>query len=334
MDTLTTVRLGFLPLSDCAPLLVAERLGLGERHGIRVALQRLSSWASLRDQLLSGEVDAAHTLYGMVYGMQLGVAGPQAEMALLMTLNRNGQAITLSKHLVQQLRGGCDLRTVFAGMQRRPVLAHTFPTGTHAMWLCQWIENHGVDPLRDVDLLVIPPSQMPTALAAGDIDGFCAGEPWHAVATEQGGGETVACTSDVWRNHPEKALACRREWAALYPDLAVSLIRTVRDACEWLGERGNLTTAAQWLADDAVIGVPARLILPRMLGDYGSAPLSALPCPLTFADNRPLAEDGAWFLTRFRHWGLWRGGDDAAAIARRVTCTDIFDLADRSRIGQ
>jgi nitrate/nitrite transport system substrate-binding protein len=324
---LTRVRLGFLPLTDCAPLLVAARLGLGASHGIRLELQRQASWAGLRDRLLSGELDAAHTLYAMVYGVQLGLAGPQADMALLMTLNRNGQAITLSRSLADHFRAERSAGAAFATLGRRPVLAHTFPTGTHAMWLHEWLATQGVDPLRDVDMRVIPPAQMADALANGELDGFCAGEPWHAVASARGIGVTVACTSEVWPNHPEKALACRSDWAALNPDTACALIRTLLDACRWLDEPGNLATAAGWLADEAIVGVPAKMILPRMQGDYGSSPLGGPPCPLSFGGNRPAVEDGEWFLARFARWGLLDGDVDASGISRRVSRVDLFDRA-------
>ncbi len=186
---------------------------MGARHGIRIELCRQPSWAAVRDKLLSGELDAAHAFYGLVYGVQLGIGGPQADMAVLMVLNRGGQAITLSNALSDAFGtgAGAGVGEALASLGRPPVLAQTFPTGTHAMWLYYWLAAHGVHPLRDVQSIVIPPPQMADALAAGTLDGFCAGEPWHAVAKARGAGRTVAYTGEIWPDHPEKVLACRRD---------------------------------------------------------------------------------------------------------------------------
>ncbi|MDF0505342.1 CmpA/NrtA family ABC transporter substrate-binding protein, partial [Burkholderia cenocepacia] len=257
------LRLGFVALSDAAPLIVAQRLNLGARHGLSLELSRQPSWAAVRDKLLSGELDAAHALYGLVCGLQLGIGGPRADMAALMVLNRNGQAITLSGGLADAYRETANVRAAFATLGRKPLLAQTFPTGTHAMWLNAWLASHGVDPLRDVRSVVIPPPEMVAALAGGELDGFCAGEPWHAVAEACGAGRTVAVTSEIWPDHPEKVLATRRDFVALYPATARALVRTLVDACAWLDSAAHRREAADWLASPDALGVPARLIAPR-----------------------------------------------------------------------
>jgi nitrate/nitrite transport system substrate-binding protein len=195
----THLRLGFVALSDAAPLAVAALRDLGARHGITIELCRQPSWAAVRDKLLSGEIDAAHALYGLVYGVQLGIGGPQADMAVLMVLNRNGQAITLSRPLADAMERGASVKEALHSLGRTPVIAQTFPTGTHAMWLYYWLAAHGEHPLRDVESIVIPPPRMADALVEGALDGFCAGEPWHAVAEARGAGKTVAYTSEIRR---------------------------------------------------------------------------------------------------------------------------------------
>ncbi|MBN3727387.1 CmpA/NrtA family ABC transporter substrate-binding protein [Burkholderia sp. Ac-20379] len=325
------VRLGFVALSDAAPLVVAQRLKLGERHGLALTLERQPSWASIRDKLLMGEIDAAHALYGLVYGVQLGIGGPRADLAVLSVLNRNGQAITFSNRLADAWRASGDLRAALATLGRKPVFAQTFPTGTHAMWLYAWLASHGVDPLRDVRSIVIPPPGMADALACGELDGFCVGEPWNAVAEAQGAGRTVAATSEVWRDHPEKALACRREFAALYPNTARALIRTLVDACAWLDLPGNRAKAAEWLSAPDALDVPAAQILPRLVGEYGAGPFAETPAPVRFHDggatNRPRAEDGMWFMAQYRRWGMLSGERDDAAIAAAVTMGALYEEA-------
>lgn len=338
MDTTSPVaperahlRLGFVALSDAAPLIVAQHLNLGARHGLTLELSRQPSWAAVRDKLLSGELDAAHALYGLVCGLQLGIGGPQADMAALMVLNRNGQAISLSRGLADAYRASGSVRDAFATLGRKPLLAQTFPTGTHAMWLNHWLASHGVDPLRDVRSVVIPPPEIVAALASGELDGFCAGEPWHAVAEACNAGRTVAVTSEIWPDHPEKVLAARRDFVALYPATARALIRTLVDACAWLDSATHRREAAGWLASPDALGVPARLIAPRLLGDYGSGPFAVPPLPIRFHDggtvNRPDPREGEWFLSQYRRWGMLDGSHDDAAIARAIAQTALYDAA-------
>ncbi|WDD91195.1 ABC transporter substrate-binding protein [Burkholderia sp. FERM BP-3421] len=325
------LRVGFVALSDAAPLVAAEQLALGARHGLTLELCRQPSWAAVRDKLLSGELDAAHALYGLIYGVQLGLGGPRAEMAALMVLNRNGQAITLSNRLAAAYRASGSLPAALASLRRKPVFAQTFPTGTHAMWLYHWLADHGVRPLEEIRSIVIPPPGMAAALADGEIDGFCVGEPWNAVAEAHGAGRTVAATSEVWPDHPEKALACRREFVALYPNTARALIRTVLDACRWLDDDAHRREAADWLAEPGVIGVPREHIAPRLLGDWGPGPYARPPRPLMFFDggavNPPRAADGRWFLAQYRRWGMLAGGGDDAAIAAGVAQTALYHEA-------
>lgn len=319
------LRLGFVALTDAAPLVVAKTLEFGHRYGLTLELCRQPSWAGIRDKLLCGEIDAAHALYGLVYGVQFGIGGPRADMSVLMVLNRNGQAITLSPRLADLIAAGHSVKEAFASLGRPPVLAQTFPTGTHAMWLYYWLAAHGVHPLSDVRSVVIPPPDMAAALASGELDGFCAGEPWHAVAASLGVGRTVTYTSEIWPNHPEKVLACRRDFATRYPNTARALVQTMLEACRWLDDHpAQRATAAKWLAAPDAIGVAPQLIAPRLLGDTGRA--SALP--IAFFDggavNYPRPSDGMWFIEQYRRWGLLSGEYDDAAVAGAVNETQLY----------
>lgn len=323
----THLRLGFVALSDAAPLAAAKILEFGHGHGLTLELCRQPSWAAVRDKLLSGELDAAHALYGLVYGAQLGIGGPQGDMAVLMVLNRNGQAITLSNPLADQTDKR-DLKSVLASLGRPPVFAQTFPTGTHAMWLYYWLAAHGVHPLRDIRSVVIPPQHMADALAEGQLDGFCAGEPWHAVAQARHAGRTVAVTSAIWPNHPEKVLACRRDFVTRYPNTARALIQTMLEACRWLDSAKHRSEISTWLAAPDLIGVPRDLIEPRLLGVYDPAHFPTPPLPVSFFDggavNYPRPSDGLWFLTQYRRWGLLRGDHDDTAIAAAISQTGLY----------
>ncbi|SAL22490.1 ABC-type nitrate/sulfonate/bicarbonate transporter, periplasmic ligand binding protein [Caballeronia terrestris] len=323
----THIRLGFVALSDVAPLAAARLLDFGRRHGLTLELCRQPSWAAVRDKLLSGEIDAAHALYGLVYGVQLGIGGPQADMAVLMVLNRNGGAVTLSNALAEVYRATGSLKKAFASLGRPPVLAQTFPTGTHAMWLYYWLAANGVHPLRDIESVVIPPPRMVDALAEDQLDGFCCGEPWHALAEARGAGSTVVLTSGIWPDHPEKVLASRRDFAALYPNTSRALIRTMLEACRWLDEPGHRAEIAPLLAAPDLVNAPRELIEPRLTGAYDPARFpDALP--VSFFDggkvNYPRSSDGLWFMTQYRRWGLLDRPSGDAEIAVAVNQTALY----------
>lgn len=306
--SLRHLRIGFMPLVDCAPLVAATRLGLDAKHGLALELQRQASWAGVRDKLLSGELDAAHALAGLVYGVETGIGGPRDGMAVLMTLNQNGQAIVLGTDAARRLREGASLREALGIDARKPALAQTFPTGTHAMWLYYWLAAQGVDPLREVQAVTLPPPQMPGALARGEILGYCAGEPWATEAEAQGIGAGVIRSGELWPNHPEKVLACRRAFAALEPDTATALTAVVLEACRWLeADPLHRQQAAQWLAEPGVIGAPQARIAACLQPNAGG---------LRFHGdgdvNFPWLSDGRWFLQQFRRWG-WLPDADAAA---------------------
>ncbi|MQQ99295.1 CmpA/NrtA family ABC transporter substrate-binding protein [Glaciimonas soli] len=328
------LRIGFVALTDCASLVAAKMMDFGQRNGLTLELCKQPSWAAVRDKLLSGELDAAQTLYGMVYGIQLGLGGPQADMAILMTLNRNGQAITVSNRLADALRSGSPLSAAFAMLGRKPVFAQTFPTGTHAMWLNYWLAAQGVHPLHDVESVVIPPPQMADALAQGELDGFCAGEPWHAVAEHNHSGRTIVSSSQIWPDHPEKALACRREFAALYPNTVQALVRTLLEASQWLENPPNKVTTSHRLASPEYLNIAQELILPRLSGEYGNSMLPSAPLPHRFFDangmNYPLASDGLWFLSQFHRWGLLTTTEGWEKIVTKVCQTESYMLAAQS----
>ncbi|MEY4074957.1 MAG: hypothetical protein RJA29_2314, partial [Pseudomonadota bacterium] len=155
------VRIGFIPLTDCASIVMASVLGIDKKYGVKIVPTKEASWAGVRDKLVNGELDMAHVLYGLIYGVHLGTAGPKKDMAVLMNLNYNGQAITLSKKLAE--KGAVDvqgLAKLMATDKREYTFAQTFPTGTHAMWLYYWLASAGIHPLKDAKVITVPPPQM------------------------------------------------------------------------------------------------------------------------------------------------------------------------------
>jgi nitrate/nitrite transport system substrate-binding protein len=174
------VKIGFIPLTDCASVVMASVLGIDKKYGVKIIPTKEASWAGVRDKLVNGEIDAAHVLYGLIYGVQLGIGGPKKDMNVLMTLNHNGQAITLSNQLKDKgVTDGTTLAKLVAKKEREYTFAQTFPTGTHAMWLYYWLAAQGINPFKDVKTIVVPPPQMVANMRVGNMDGFCVGEPWN-----------------------------------------------------------------------------------------------------------------------------------------------------------
>ncbi|CAM2160745.1 MULTISPECIES: CmpA/NrtA family ABC transporter substrate-binding protein [Paraburkholderia] len=322
----THLKIGFVPLADAAPVVAAKLLEFGHAHGLTLELSRQPSWAALRDKLLAGELDAAHSLYGLVYGVQLGIGGPQTDMAALMVLNRNGQAISLSNRLADALAEHGTLPRALATLGRTPVFAQTFPTGTHAMWLYYWLASQGVHPLRDIESVVIPPPQMVAALAEERLDGLCVGEPWPSLAQRRGMGRTVIRSGEIWPDHPEKVLACRRDFVTRYPNTARALVSTMLEACRWLDGAGHRKEIAQWLARPEMLGVDAALIAERLEGE-------GLPDAVRmkfFSDgtvNIPLESEGMWFFTQFERWGMMARRDDYRQLAAAINQTALYRQA-------
>ncbi|WP_375739557.1 CmpA/NrtA family ABC transporter substrate-binding protein [Pseudomonas boanensis] len=329
------LNLGFMPLTDSASLIVAATQGFAQPYGLTLNLQRQASWATLRDKLLGGELDAAQALYGQVYGIQFGIGGPTADMAILMTLCQNGQAINLSEPLKRTGVTSSEALTrhVLHGGARL-TFAQTFPTGTHAMWLNYWLAAQGIHPLHDVDTVVVPPSQMVTHLKAARIDGFCAGGPWGALAVEQGQGFTLATSQMIWSDHPEKVLAVTQAFTEQYPNTARALTMALLEASRFIEDNPeNRRSTAQLISGSDYVDVPVSAIEPRFLGHYedglGNAWEDAHP--LRFFDqgrvNMPYLSDGMWFMTQFRRWGLLRDDPDYLGIARQVQRIDLYKQA-------
>src|SRR5258706_9916075 len=167
------VKIGFIPLTDCASVVMASVMEFDKKYGIRIVPSKEASWAAVRDKLVNGELDAAHVLYGLIYGVQNGVGGPKKDMAILMNLNHNGQAVTLSSKLNEKgLKDGASLKALVDREKRGYVFAQTFPTGTHAMWIYYWLAAHGIHPFNDVKAIVVPPPQMVANMRVGNLDGF------------------------------------------------------------------------------------------------------------------------------------------------------------------
>ena len=326
------VKIGFIPLTDCASVVMASVLGIDKKYGVKIVPSKEASWAGVRDKLVSGELDFAHVLYGLVYGVHMGTAGPKKDMAILMSLNNNGQAITLSKKIAD--KGAVDaasLAKLMASDKREYTFAQTFPTGTHAMWLYYWLASAGINPFRDAKAIVVPPPQMVANMRVGNMDGFCVGEPWGQRAIMDGIGMTAVTTQDIWRDHPEKTLGTTAEFVKKYPNTARAVTAAVLEAGRWIDSGlQNKMKMAETVADKSYVNTSVDAINQRILGRYqnGMGKTWDDPNYMKFyndgAVNFPYLSDGMWFITQHKRWGLVKEHPDYLAIARQVNHIDVY----------
>lgn len=329
------VKIGFIPLTDCASVVMASVLGIDQKYGVKIIPNKEASWAGVRDKLVNGELDFAHVLYGLVYGVHLGVGGPKKDMAVLMTLNNNGQAITLSKKLADKgAVNGASLAKLMATEKREYTFAQTFPTGTHAMWLYYWLAANGIDPMNGAKVITVPPPQMVANMRVGNMDGFCVGEPWNHRAIMDGIGITATTTQAIWKDHPEKVLGTTSEFVQKYPNTARAVTAAILEASRWIDESlANKNKMAETIAGKAYVNTGVDAINQRILGRYqdGLGKTWDDPDYMKFyndgAVNFPYLSDGMWFLTQHKRWGLLKEHPDYLGVAKSINRIDLYKQA-------
>ncbi len=329
------VRIGFIPLTDCASVVMASVLGFDKKYGVKIIATKESSWAGVRDKLVNGELDMAHVLWGLVYGVHTGISGPKKDMAILMNLNRNGQAITLSKKIADQgAVDGPSLAKLMATAKREYTFAQTFPTGTHAMWLYYWMAAHGINPIKDAKVITVPPPQMVANMRVGNMDGYCVGEPWNHRAMADGIGITATTTQDIWKDHPEKALGTTADFVAKYPNTSRAVVMAILEAGRWIDSGlQNKLKMAETVADKAYVNTSVDVINQRILGRYqnGLGKTWDDPNHMKFFDdgavNFPYLSDGTWFMTQHKRWGLLKEHPDYAAVAKQINQVELYKQA-------
>jgi nitrate/nitrite transport system ATP-binding protein len=331
--------IGFIPLTDCAPLVVAKEKGFFKKHGLdEVNLVRESSWKTVAEGITSRRLDAAQMVAGMPLSMTIGVGGnAPVPVVTALVLDRNGNAITLDKHFHQQ--GVKTLADFKAAIAQSPDQVHTLgivhPASMHNLMLRYWLASGGIDPDIDVSLTVIPPPQMVANLKAGHIDGYCAGEPWNSRAIQEGLGYAIATDLDIWPGHPEKVLGVREDWAAQHPETHIALLKALMEACEYCDDRRHREEIATLLARPEYVGTPVTYIRPGFIDPYdrgnGEVPQN-LPRYNQFHVNHtncPGRVEGLWILTQLARWGITAFPKNWIEILDRVRRVDLYGEAAR-----
>jgi NitT/TauT family transport system ATP-binding protein len=347
--TLRRLTIGFLPLLDCAALVVAAEKGFAAAEGLELALARESSWANIRDRVIVGQFDAAHMLGPMPIASTLGIGHLRVPMMAPLALGLGGNAITVSAALWKSMRrhgarGGASPAiqgaALAAAVRERArtgaaplTLAMVYPFSAHNYELRYWLAACGVDPDDDVSLVVIPPPFMVDALRAGHIDGFCAGEPWNSLAVDGGTGRIALATTAIWPRSPEKVLGMRADWALSHGIETAALVRAIYRASQWCERPDSQTELAALLAQPRFVGEAAAVIARGLSGRLRFAPRSAarqVPEFLVFAAHDatfPWVSHALWFYTQMVRWKQLAPSPAAAAAAHACYRPDIYRAA-------
>jgi nitrate/nitrite transport system substrate-binding protein len=335
-------RLGFIALTDASPVIIAKERGLFAKYGMPdVEVLKQPSWAGVRDNLVLGSagggIDGSHILSPMPYLLTAGQAtgGKPLPMNILARLNLNGQAISVGNDLkaVKVGLNSAGAKAKFAQLKAANNIgkvAMTFHGGTHDLWVRYWLAAGGINPDVDVSTIVIPPAQMVANLKAGTQDAFCVGEPWGGQTVNQKIGYTACLTSELWMNHPEKALGMRADWVAKYPRAAQALTMAVMEAQMWCDQMANRPAMCSIVSGRQYINVPIGDILPRLQGtiDFGDGRAAkASPHIMKFwADNAsfPFKSHDLWFLTEDIRWGVLPQSTNKMALVNQVNRADVW----------
>ncbi len=336
---------GFVPLLDSALLVVAREKSFAEAQSIDLTLVRERSWASIRDRLAVRQFDVAHILGPMPIACNLGLSAPAPEMIVPMALGLGGNAVTVSAALWQAMAregattdldartNGVALRKVIDGRKGEPLrFGVVHPYSGHNYELRYWLAASGIDPDRDIEIVVLPPPDMGDALAEGAIDGYCAGEPWNTFGVVKRGGHLATVKAAIWRSSPEKVLGVNARWGESHPDAMGALLVALYEASLWCAKPENREELAQLLAKPAYVGRDAALLLPALTGELpvgGGAVESVRDffVPNAKAATFPWKSHALWFYTQMVRWGQVTHTAERQKIAAETYRPDLYRIA-------
>jgi ABC-type nitrate/sulfonate/bicarbonate transport system substrate-binding protein len=347
--THTRISVGFIPLLDCACIVAAAEQGFAAEEGLELQLTRESSWANVRDRIIIGHFDAAHMLGPMTVASTLGIGHVTEPLIAPFSLGLGGNAITVSISLWEQMVSagatpgagpeamGIALRKVLGIRNRARHAPLTFgivyPFSCHNYELRYWLAASGIDPDQDVRLVVIPPPFLVDAMRAGQVDGFCVGEPWNSVAVDANAGVIVTPTTAIWPLSPEKVLGCRASWAERHPETLSALLRALYRAALWCEQPANHGVLARLLSDARYVGAPAELLHRALANRLVLVPRTAAEALQNFYvlgrhhATFPWASHALWFYSQMVRWGQVAYSNEHAAIVRSTYRPDLYRAA-------
>ncbi len=339
----TKAILGYIALTDAAPLIIAKEKGIFAKYGMPdVDVAKQASWGATRDNLTLGSerngIDGAHILSPLPYLMTAGKVTQNnvpVPIYILARLNYDCQAISIS-NAYKDLKIGLDASPLKAAFEKKKAagqtvnVAMTFPGGTHDVWLRYWLAAGGIDPDKDVSTIVVPPPQMVANMKVGNMDAFCVGEPWNEQLVHQNIGYTALTTGELWANHPEKAFGMRAAWVDKYPAAAKALLMAVMEAQMWCDKMENKAELAGIVARRQWFNVPAADIINRIKGDidYGNGRVAkGTKLYMKYwagGVSYPYKSHDLWFLTEDIRWGKFEPTLDTKTLINKVNREDLW----------
>lgn len=333
----SVIKIGFIPLTDCAPVVMAKEYGLFKKYGVNVMVTKEASWANVRDKLLTGELQAAHCLSSMPLSVYTGVGGKAgSEMKIAMILNNNGQGITLSNDFCGKVgfKQVNKVKGVVDGLKssgKELSFAMTFPGGTHDIWLRNWLAAAGVDQ-KSVKIITIPPPQMVANMKVKNMDAYSVGEPWNGVGVAQGVGFTHISSQDIWKHHPEKALVVNKAFAEERRDELKKVMKAVMEACKLLDNGANRKQSATVIGGPSYVNAPAAVIENRLAGIYD---LGCNQGQVTYVDdymlfhkkgqvNFPRRSHMYWFLAQYVRFGYLSAEPNYKEVVDKILMQDLY----------
>jgi two-component system, oxyanion-binding sensor len=342
------VTAGFMPLFDSAVLVAAKEIGFAAREGVDLVLHRETSWANIRDRVAIGHFHVSHMLGPMPLACNLGLTPIASDTIVPFSLGLGGNAVTVSNAVwtgmaahgaepdLDAARTGTALRDFIAERARAGLeplrFAVVHPHSGHNYELRYWLAACGVDPERNIDIVIVPPPFMADALTAGRIDGYCAGEPWNSASVKRGSGHIATVKAAIWRSSPEKVIGARKAWADAEPDVLAAMLRALHHAARWCQDPANHGELARLMAVPAFLGLPPELQMPMLtgrleLGGGAERFVGDFFIPFDKAANFPWKSHALWFYTQMVRWGQVAHTAGNAGIARDTYRPDLYRAA-------
>lgn len=339
---------GFMPLLDSAVLVAAREIGFAAQEGIDLVLHRETSWANIRDRIAIGHFHVSHMLGPMPIACNLGLTPIPSDTIVPFSLGLGGNCVTVSNQVWDDMaahgalpdldaaRAGAALRGYVEERKREgrdPLrFAVVHPHSGHNYELRYWLAACGVDPTRDIDILIVPPPFMADALAAGRIDGYCVGEPWNTASVERRTGRIATVKAAIWRTSPEKVLGVRRAWAEAEMDALAAMLRALHHASRWCQDPANHAELSALMAEPGFLGQPPELQMPMLTGRLRvggdvTRLVEDFFLPFYKAANFPWKSHALWFYTQMVRWGQVEHSDNNVAIARECYRPDLYRAA-------
>jgi nitrate/nitrite transport system substrate-binding protein len=344
-------KLGYIALTDAAPLVIAKEKGYFAKHGLPdMDIAKQASWGAMRDNMALGlqanGIDGGHILRPKTHLYTTGKVmqnGQPLPMYTLLNLNEDCQAISVSNEF-KDLKVGTDSSALKAAFEKKKAsgkevkVAMTFPGGTHDLWVRYWLAAGGIDPDKDISTIVVPPPQMVANMKVGTMDAFCVGEPWNEQLVNQDIGFTAATTGELWFKHPEKVLGMRADWVDANPKATLAIMMAVMEAQQWCEKAENKAEMAEIVGRRQWFNVPVSDIIGRIKGDinYGRGRVeTGTKLGMKFwgeggAVSYPWKSLDSWFITENMRWGKFAADTDVKALVAKTNRSDLWLEAAKS----